>query len=114
MPYIKEEDREKFDDCVTILSAIINAKGDLNYVICEIVGRLILKTKISYTQISEWIDGVHGAERELTRRLLNPYEDIKILENTDVPSFERILKELYDEQVKKDMERIAAEQDGLP
>ncbi len=109
MPYIKEEDREKFDEFVTILAAIINAKGDLNYVICEIVGRLILKTKISYTQISEWIDGVHGAERELTRRLLDPYEDIKILENGDVPSFERILTSMYNEQIKKDMERIAKE-----
>lgn len=92
MPYIKDEDRSKFDEAIETLTGIINAKGDLNYAICELVGRLILKTKISYTQISEWIDGVDGAERELTRRLLDPYEDIKIEENGDVPSFITILK----------------------
>ena len=91
MPYIKDEDRLKFDGAVAILTDMINAKGDLNYLVCELVGRLILKTKISYTQISEWIDGVHGAERELTRRLLDPYEDIKTKENGDVPSFITIL-----------------------
>jgi hypothetical protein len=46
---------------------------------------------MSYTNSSNWIDAVHGAERELTRRLLNPYEDIKIEENGDVPSFKKIL-----------------------
>ena len=91
MPYILEKDRLKFDLAVKALTDVINAKGDLNYTICELVGQLILKTKISYTQISEWIDGVHGAERELTRRLLNPYEDIKTEENGDVPSFITIL-----------------------
>ena len=91
MPYILDEDRPKFDKAIEDLTSIIDAKGDLNYTICELVGQLILKTKISYTQISEWIDGVHGAERELTRRLLNPYEDIKIEENGDVPSFITIL-----------------------
>ena len=54
----------------------------------------ILNTKISYTQISEWIDGVDGAENELRRRLLDPYEDLKIEENGDVPSFIKILEEM--------------------
>ena len=92
MPYIKDEDRPRFDDAIENLTCMINSKGDLNYAICEVVGRLILNTKISYTQISEWIDGVNGAERELTRRLLDPYEDIKIEENGDVASFTTILK----------------------
>ena len=94
MPYILDEDRPKFDLAIKALTDIINAKGDLNYTICELVGRLILKTKISYTQISEWIDGVDGAERELTRRLLDPYEDIKIEENGDVPSFITIIERM--------------------
>ena len=94
MPYILDEDRPKFDKAIEDLTSIIDAKGDLNYTICELVGQLILKTKISYTQISEWIDGVHGAERELTRRLLNPYEDIKIEENGDVPSFITIIERM--------------------
>lgn len=94
MPYIKEEERHKFEKAVKEISTFISAKGDLNYVVCEIVGQLILKTGIGYTGISEWIDGVHGAERELTRRLLNPYEGIKIAENGDVSSFTEILRRM--------------------
>ena len=75
------------DKAIQELTDLIKAKGDLNYAICELVGRLILKTKISYTQISEWIDGVDGAENELRRRMLDPYENLKIAENGDVPSF---------------------------
>ena len=94
MPYILEKDRPKFAKAIEDLAIKIESKGDLNYVISDLVGRLILKTKISYTQISEWIDGVDGAERELTRRLLDPYEDIKIEENGDVPSFITIIERM--------------------
>ena len=94
MPYILEKDRPKFAKAIEDLAIKIESKGDLNYVISDLVGRLILKTKISYTQISEWIDGVHGAERELTRRLLDPYEDFKIEENGDVPSFITIIERM--------------------
>lgn len=96
MPYTKKEDRT-----TRMLTAIgglveeINNKGDLNYVICQLTGLLILKTGgMSYTNVSNWIDGVDGAERELTRRLLNPYEDLKIKENGDVESFVTLLAQL--------------------
>jgi len=94
MPYIAKEGRPILDIPVHVLANEIQSKGDLNYVICELVGQLILKTKISYTQISEWIDGVDGAENELRRRLLNPYEVLKMIENGDVPSFTEILKRI--------------------
>jgi len=92
MPYIKDKDKHEMSDFINDLKMFIESKGDLNYAICELVGRLILDSdKISYTQMSEWIDAVHDAEAELRRRLLNPYEDIKIFENGDVPSFTGIL-----------------------
>lgn len=91
MPYIKDENKRIFDENINCLANFIIHKGDLNYVICELVGQLILNTKISYTKISEWIDAVDGAENELRRRLLDPYEDQKIIENGDVPSFETII-----------------------
>lgn len=94
MPYIKEVDRHKFEKPIKELSTYISSKGDLNYVICEIVGQLLLRGEIGYTSISNWIDGVHGAERELTRRLLNPYENLKIEQNTDVPSFTEIVRRM--------------------
>ena len=94
MPYTKKEDRTgAIKNSIAILSQEIKNKGDLNYTICELTAQLILKTGgMGYTNISNWIDGVHGAERELTRRLLNPYEDLKIKENGDVESFKKLLK----------------------
>lgn len=92
MPYIKEEDRT-MKDVISELVNHIKVKGDLNYVVCELVGQLCLRDGgLSYTSTSNWIDGVHGAERELTRRLLGPYEDLKCKQNSDVESFVTLLE----------------------
>jgi len=94
MPYTKEEDRTQ-KEAIAMLTELIKSKGDLNFTICELTGQLILKTGgMGYTNVSNWIDGVDGAERELTRRLLNPYEDIKEEENGDVPAFIKLLEQL--------------------
>jgi hypothetical protein len=95
MPYIKDKDKREMSDAINDLRIRIESKGDLNYAICELVGRLILDgEKISYTKMSEWISGVHDAEVELNRRLLAHYEDLKIEENGDVPSFVGIFERL--------------------
>lgn len=95
MPYTKQKDRHHIDIEIENLLSFILSKGDLNYTICELVGRLILGSrKISYTTMSEWIDGVHDAETELRRRLLEPYEDLKIEQNGDVASFIEILSKM--------------------
>ena len=95
MPYTEEEKRIPQYIWLEKLSEVIENKGDLNHAICELSALLMLKTGgMGYTNVSNWIDGVHGAERELTRRLLNPYEDVKIYENGDVRSFKRLLDQL--------------------
>ena len=96
MPYTKQEDRTpEMKEAIATLAKEVKNKGDLNYTICQLTGMLIIKTGgMGYTNVSNWIDGVHGAERELTRRLLNPYEDKKIEENGDVEAFEQLLIEV--------------------
>lgn len=93
MPYILGQDRTPaMKEAIGALVDEIKVKGDLNYVVCEIVGRLCMRDGgISYTSTSNWIDGVHGAERELSRRLLAPYEDLKKEQNSDVESFEKLV-----------------------
>ena len=95
MPYIKDKEKREMSDTIDDLRRWILSKGDLNYAICELVGRLILDDeKISYTKMSNWISGVHDAEVELNRRLLAYYEDLKIVENGDVPSFFNIFERI--------------------
>jgi len=91
MPYLTGKEKLEMYDAIQDLQNFIISKGDLNYAICELVGRLIIDDEISYTKISEWIDAVHDAEAELRRRLLVPYEELKKAENGDVPSFKTIL-----------------------
>lgn len=99
MPYINKEDRKEMSEAIEQLFNRIHSKGDLNYVICELVGKVILrKERMSYTSISETIDAVHDAETELRRRILEPYENIKIEENGDVESFKKILMLIKAEQ----------------
>jgi len=93
MPYTLKENRtERMKAAIAALVDDIKVKGDLNYTVCEIVGQLCLRDGgISYTSTSNWIDGVHGAEAELRRRLLGPYEDLKKEQNGDVESFVELL-----------------------
>ncbi len=92
MPYTEQVDRNKLDLIINEAAKRIETKGDLNYFISELTAQLILVSGINYTNISNWVDGVHGAERELTRRILVPYEKRKEDLNGDVKSFDKILK----------------------
>lgn len=94
MPYITDGDKQEMNDAINSLLNFIESKGDLNYAICELVGRAILESGLSYEIISEKIDAVHDAETELRRRLLESYENIKMIKNGDVPSFKHILSQM--------------------
>ena len=95
MPYTKKWDRGPQYPLLEKLAEVIENKGDLNHAICELTAMLILKTGgMSYTNVSKWIDAVNGARKEMERRLLAPYEDVKIKENGDVRTFEKLLEEL--------------------
>jgi len=95
VPYIKPEDRTQYMlDAIDNIVDEITSKGDFNFVICEILGQLILNGKIGYTEISNWIDTLPDAEDEARRQLLHPYEDIKKEENGNVPSWATILEKI--------------------
>jgi len=95
MPYISESwRRTKINKYVEDMTGFIKSKGDINYAISQLIGSLILRDGIGYTTMSNYIDVLPDAEAELRRRLLDPYEDYKIIENGDVPSFEEILQRM--------------------
>lgn len=95
MPYIENWERLQLVGAIEELATSISNKGQLNYVICELVGQFICKNKLfSYSGISNAIGAVHDAEIELNRRVLAPYEMGKILCNEDLDSFKEILNAL--------------------
>ena len=95
MPYIEQKDRKDFDNRIKGLAGIIRNKGEMNYVISELVGQWIVANQLyNYEGISNAISAVHDAEIELNRRILMPYEVNKILVNDDLDSFKAILEKL--------------------
>ena len=82
MPYIKKEDRLKANRVVRqMINADIQANGDLNYVLFKYAKYHIPK---SYNSIKNYLGELNECAEEIRRRILAPYEDQKMLENSDV------------------------------
>lgn len=91
MPYIKEEDKEKFEkhfgfgiDPLPEIGAICENPGDLNYVFTRIIHAYIKEKGLRYQNINDVMGALDGASKEFYRRVAAPYEDKKIAENGDV------------------------------
>jgi len=79
MPYIKQWRREQLD----VGADPINA-GELNYLYTKIDEKYTQKMGLKY-QVQNDIAGAHlNCYMERYRRVIGPYEDIKIEENGDV------------------------------
>lgn len=88
MPYIKIEDRLKYNQVLTEIKQIIHnisedkLAGELNYLITEITH--ITTENANYRRFNKVIGVMESAKLELYRRKIAPYEDKKISENGDV------------------------------
>ena len=89
MPYIKHADKVLL---TTGQLVVPRNKGELNYVITEMMLKFIETKGLSYANISEALGAAIDAAEEMRRRLLGPYEDKKIMENGDV--YEHALNQL--------------------
>ncbi|KKN98891.1 hypothetical protein LCGC14_0141320 [marine sediment metagenome] len=94
MPYIKEEEREKYDHLIDKLAVIFNGldgndelSGDLNYVIFRLA-YLLTHTqtggKRKYARMAVVLSALNEAGEEFRRRIMGPYEDEAITKNGDV------------------------------
>jgi len=88
MPYIKQNDRNKYDYAISNITAQLkdstNLSGDLNYIISMILKEQIQHRGMSYTTASTLVSALECSKLEFVRRVLDPYEDMKIRENGDV------------------------------
>lgn len=80
MPYIEPQDR------LHILAdeKSISSPGELNYFISTLVNWYINEKGKNYSTLNEVIGVLECAKLELYRRVIAPYEDIKIEDNGDV------------------------------
>ena len=83
MPYIKKENRKKFDKALKALPNLENA-GDLNYLVTNICQQYISDHTLNYNTLNEIVGALECCKIEFYRRAIAPYEGVKIAENSDV------------------------------
>ena len=91
MPYIREEDRKKFDKEINILFEKLTkfktpegfSPGELNYIISSLTWKIFDKFK-SYKMANNLIGALECVKLEIYRRQIGHYEDGKLLENGDI------------------------------
>jgi hypothetical protein len=90
MPYIKKENRKKYDSIIEDIVDTLTEHGfenpnpgEINYIISSIIWKLFDKN-ISYTNGNTLIGVLESVKHEFIRRKLNDYENKKIKENGDL------------------------------
>jgi hypothetical protein len=87
MPYIKNENRVKFDSYIDALAKKLCEEkfepGEFNYVVSRLIWKIFTLTP-SYTLGNNLIGALECIKSEFYRRLLTPYEEKKIVENGDL------------------------------
>ncbi len=87
MPYIKPENRKKYDTILKELVSILktlppeDVDGELNYIVTRLLKGVY---PLRYYHINKAIGVLECAKLEFYRRVAAPYEDIKIKESGDV------------------------------
>lgn len=87
MPYIKQKDREKFQNLLEEFKQIVKdhelTVGDMNFFFSSMIWHLWDK-KPSYTLGSNLRGMLHDVSEEFYRRKMVDYENAKINENGDI------------------------------
>ena len=80
MPYIKNSHR--YD--VTVRGLPPRSPGELNFLFYTSIKRYLDHSGESYQSYNDVIGALECCKQEVYRRMISPYEDIKIKENGDV------------------------------
>ena len=85
MPYIKQERRDEFRKVgETGHNPNTVTPGELNYELTLKLIKYIKVNGLSYQTINDIIGALEGAKAEFYRRVVVPFEDLKIKENGDI------------------------------
>lgn len=84
MPYIKQEQREAIRPGLDEASKSINTEGDLNYAFTILAHRYLEKHGLCYRTLNDIGGAFNYADKEFNRRVVGPYEDLKIKANGDI------------------------------
>ena len=82
MPYIKQEDRLRFQLLTRqIKETEITNAGELNYLITKLITHYIQSNGTKYQVMNDIMGALSGADKEFYRKVIVPYEEEKEKEN---------------------------------
>ncbi|PCI45906.1 MAG: hypothetical protein COB41_00520 [Proteobacteria bacterium] len=89
MPYIKKDRRNDIVRCDSYYRELIpleniNNSGELQYAMAMLFKFYMKKKGLNYQACNDIMGALAGAQMEFYRRVVAPYEDLKIKENGDV------------------------------
>jgi len=84
MPYVDNDARSDLKDKLVYAGRPIQNAGELNYFITKIIDEYLSIKGKNYQNLNEVIGVLECAKLELYRRIVAPYEDVKIQQNGDV------------------------------
>jgi hypothetical protein len=87
MPYLKQDDRNRFWELEAALTFAFHkhsTPGELNYVITKVLQEFVTARGLCYAALNDAVGAVEAAKLEFYRRAVARYEDKKIEENGDV------------------------------
>lgn len=84
MPYIKPDRRTPIDENIENLISHCTTKGELNYAVSRLIHRWISHKGKDYQNLSDAKAALNDAAAEFQRTIMDPYENIKGLENGPV------------------------------
>ena len=97
MPYVNESARLELDDCIENMveclthgNSVSNEEfatllGEINYTFSRILAKSMGQT--SYSKIAMATGVLENIKQEFYRRIAEPYEDKKIIENGDIKDY---------------------------
>lgn len=85
MPYLKKEERSYYNDLIAQIERhSITSPGELNFLVTLLIKQSMKDKTINYSLLNGIVGALDCAKEEFRRRILNPYEDSKIISNSDV------------------------------
>ena len=93
MPYIKKEQRKKFDDIISNINC--KDSGELNYVITNICLSFIKNKGLKYDTLNTICGVLKCVWDIINERIAKQYEKKKQRTNGDLDSFEKLIRDYY-------------------
>ena len=85
MPYLKKTDKDKLNKILKALKTTkVSTAGELNFLITSLIHEYLKTQGLNYQHINDIVGALDGAKVEFQRRIVGPYEDLKIQDNGDV------------------------------